>query len=95
MVAAAHASLWNGVAEGDGSGLLAIADTLNSRNPDGTYQDNSTDAINAINNLDYTPERKHQPVGRAGPRPSRVNCRSSQVCGLPVRQVLSVADEAR
>ena len=42
--------------KGDGSGLLAIADTLNSRNPDGTYQDNSTDAINAINNLDYTPE---------------------------------------
>jgi len=42
--------------KGDGSGLLAIADTLNSRNPDGTYQDNSFDAINAINNLDYTPE---------------------------------------
>ena len=40
----------------DGSGLLAIADTLNSRNPDGTYQDNSFDAINAINNLDYSPE---------------------------------------
>ena len=42
--------------KGDGSGLLAIADTLNSRNPDGTYQDNSFDAINAINNLDYSPE---------------------------------------
>ena len=42
--------------KGDGTGLLAIADMLNSRNPDGTYQDNSFDAINAINNLDYSPE---------------------------------------
>lgn len=49
----AFASAWRG---GDGSGLLAIADTLNSRNEDGTYADNSFDAINAINNLDYTPE---------------------------------------
>ena len=44
------------VRRGDGSALLEIADLMNSRNPDGTYADNSTDAINAINNLDYEPE---------------------------------------
>lgn len=49
----AFASAWR---SGDGSAMLAIADTLNSRNEDGTYEDNSFDAINAINNLDYAPE---------------------------------------
>ncbi|WP_291451026.1 alpha/beta hydrolase, partial [Actinomyces sp. ICM47] len=44
------------VRRGAGSALLEIADLMNSRNPDGTYADNSTDAINAINNLDYEPE---------------------------------------
>lgn len=44
------------VRRGDGSALLDIADLMNSRNPDGTYADNSADAINAINNLDYEPE---------------------------------------
>ena len=39
----------------DGTAMLEIADLMNSRNPDGTYADNSTDAINAINNLDYKP----------------------------------------
>ena len=42
--------------KGDGTQMLAIADLMNSRNPDGTYADNSADAINAINNLDYEPE---------------------------------------
>ena len=40
----------------DGTAMLEIADLMNSRNPDGTYADNSADAINAINNLDYEPE---------------------------------------
>jgi len=39
----------------DGTAMLEIADLMDSRNPDGTYADNSTDAINAINNLDYKP----------------------------------------
>ena len=42
--------------KGDGTQMLAIADLMNSRNPDGTYADNSADAINAINSLDYEPE---------------------------------------
>ena len=49
----AFASAWQ---KGDGTAMLAIADLMNSRNPDGTYADNSADAINAINNLDYEPE---------------------------------------
>lgn len=49
----AFAAAWQ---KGDGTAMLAIADLMNSRNPDGTYADNSADAINAINNLDYEPE---------------------------------------
>jgi len=49
----AFAAAWQ---KGDGTAMLAIADTMNSRLPDGTYADNSADAINAINNLDYEPE---------------------------------------
>ncbi len=37
---------------GDGSGLLEMADLYASRNPDGTFADNSTEAIFAINCLD-------------------------------------------
>lgn len=47
--------------EGDGSKLLLLADTYNSRNPDGTYLDNSAEAIWAINCLDdpwYAPRAK-------------------------------------
>lgn len=38
---------------GDGSGLLALADIGNSRNPDGTFDGNATEAFMAINCLDY------------------------------------------
>lgn len=37
---------------GDGTALLLLADLYASRNPDGTYEDNSTEAIYAINCLD-------------------------------------------
>lgn len=39
----------------DGTQLLSSADFYNSRNADGTYKDNSTDAFIVINSLDYTP----------------------------------------
>ena len=38
--------------DGDGSALLRLSDLYASRNPDGTYEDNSTEAIYAINCLD-------------------------------------------
>lgn len=37
---------------GDGASLMRLADLYASRNPDGTYADNSTEAIYAINCLD-------------------------------------------
>lgn len=40
------------ISDGDGSGLLASADSYNSRNPDGTYADNQGEAFRAINCLD-------------------------------------------
>ena len=33
---------------------LSFADAYNGRNEDGTYRDNSTEAFNAVNCLDYT-----------------------------------------
>lgn len=39
----------------DGSMLLYLADYFNDRNQDGTYASNGTDALIAINSLDYTP----------------------------------------
>jgi pimeloyl-ACP methyl ester carboxylesterase len=38
--------------EGDGTTLMLLADAYASRSPDGTYNDNSTEAIYAINCLD-------------------------------------------
>lgn len=39
--------------QGDGSVMLALADSYNSRNPDGTYADNATEAFQAYNCMDY------------------------------------------
>lgn len=39
----------------DGSILLYLADFLNDRNDDGTYASNGTDALMAVNALDYEP----------------------------------------
>lgn len=39
----------------DGSALLFLADYYNDRNDDGTYVKNSTEALIAVNNLDYAP----------------------------------------
>lgn len=47
-------ALAQAVTHGDGSQLLMIADYVNDRNDDGTYS-SSTDALIAINNLDYGP----------------------------------------
>lgn len=44
----------------DGSILLAIADLLNDRNADGSYSATSTDALIAINSLDYEPTGTEQ-----------------------------------
>ncbi|MBD8870906.1 alpha/beta hydrolase [Nocardioides donggukensis] len=44
--------------QGDGTGLLRLSDLYTSRGPDGTYTDNSSEAIYAINCLDdpgFTP----------------------------------------
>ncbi|WP_165217291.1 alpha/beta hydrolase [Schaalia sp. ZJ1691] len=41
--------------DNDGSMLLYLADLFNERNADGTYASASTDALIAINNLDYSP----------------------------------------
>lgn len=40
----------------NGSQLLNLTDLINDRNSDGTYKDNSFDAFNVINNLDYRAE---------------------------------------
>ena len=39
----------------DGSRLLFLADSYNDRNEDGTYSTNGTEALIAVNNLDYSP----------------------------------------
>lgn len=44
------------VSSNDGSMLLRLADYFNDRNDDGTYASTSTDALIAINSLDYPPE---------------------------------------
>lgn len=44
------------VSSNDGSMLLRLADYFNDRNDDGTYASSSTDALIAINSLDYPPE---------------------------------------
>ena len=41
--------------DNDGSQMLVLADYLNDRNQDGSYSSNGTDALMAINNLDYEP----------------------------------------
>lgn len=41
------------VMQGDASVAFQFADMYNSRNPDGTYEDNSTEAFIAINCIDY------------------------------------------
>lgn len=43
------------IGSNDGSMLLFLADYLNDRNDDGTYASNGTDALIAINSLDYEP----------------------------------------
>lgn len=45
-------ALDSAISDGDGSGLLASADSYNSRNSDGTYADNQGEAFRAINCLD-------------------------------------------
>lgn len=44
-----------GALEGDATDAFFLADFYNGRNPDGTYADNSTDAFNAYNCMDYPP----------------------------------------
>ncbi|MDO5494964.1 MAG: alpha/beta hydrolase [bacterium] len=51
-----NVSLDLAINQGDGSGLLEMADTGNSRNPDGTFDGNSSEAFMAINCLDYPVE---------------------------------------
>lgn len=41
------------VTTSNGTELLNLADLLNERRADGTYEDNSFDAFNLVNNLDY------------------------------------------
>lgn len=45
--------LFNSVMQGNASVAFALADEYNDRNSNGTYQDNSTEAFNAIDCLDY------------------------------------------
>ncbi|WP_309129501.1 alpha/beta hydrolase [Microbacterium sp.] len=44
------------VLQGDPSAMFYLADSYNGRNPDGTYADNSMDAFNAYNCMDYPVE---------------------------------------
>lgn len=44
---------FNGVLSGDPTVAFLLADAYNSREPDGTYLDNQTDAFNAYNCVDY------------------------------------------
>ncbi len=83
------------VRRGDGSALLEIADLMNSRNPDGTYADNSTDAINAINNLDYEPEGTDRPVDRTRRRTQERTPDPGPLRRLPLRRPVRLADRAR
>lgn len=48
-------ALMSAIESRDGSQLLLIADFLNERNEDGSYSSNGTEALMAVNNLDYTP----------------------------------------
>jgi pimeloyl-ACP methyl ester carboxylesterase len=45
--------LFTDVRSGDATFAFSLADSYNSRNPDGTYADNQTEAFVAINCLDY------------------------------------------
>lgn len=47
-------SMFTSVMKGNASAAFTLADGYNSRNSDGTYSDNSTEAFMAINCLDYT-----------------------------------------
>ncbi|MGN6428289.1 MAG: alpha/beta hydrolase [Leifsonia sp.] len=47
-------SMFAQVMKGDAEAAFTLADGYNSRNSDGTYSDNSTEAFMAINCLDYT-----------------------------------------
>lgn len=47
-------SMFTSVMKGNASAAFTLADSYNSRNSDGTYKDNSTEAFMAINCLDYT-----------------------------------------
>lgn len=51
-----NTSLDQAINQGDGTGLLLLADAGNSRNPDGTFDGNSSEAFMAINCLDYPVE---------------------------------------
>lgn len=46
-------ALFNDVENGSARDAFILADAYNDRNQDGTYQDNETEAFNAINCLDY------------------------------------------
>jgi len=48
-------SALSGALQGDAKDAFFLADFYNGRNPDGTYADNSTDAFNAYNCMDYPP----------------------------------------
>lgn len=51
---------------GDGSSLLSYADQLSSREDNGTYSDNSSDAFLAINEADYLVEGTEEDWNRRG-----------------------------
>ncbi|QWW19780.1 alpha/beta fold hydrolase [Schaalia sp. 19OD2882] len=48
-------ALTQAVREGDGSQMLLVADLLNERNEDGTYDSMGSDALIAVNMLDFPP----------------------------------------
>nr|NLD39777.1 alpha/beta fold hydrolase [Actinomycetales bacterium] len=53
---ALNTALDEAVNRGTGTALLALADTGNSRNPDGTFDGNGSEVIMAVNCLDYPVE---------------------------------------
>ncbi|KAB1657583.1 alpha/beta hydrolase [Pseudoclavibacter sp. CFCC 11306] len=80
------------VSQGDARGAMALADQYNSRSADGTYEDNSTEVLTAVNCIDLpadqTPEgvqRLNERIRAAGPVFGQFQANGTAMCsGWPV-----------
>ena len=75
------AALFESVLAGDADFAFQLVDSYYSRNPDGTYSDNSTEAFLAVTCLDYSAESAEDPADEAARAISATGSRSAARCG--------------